>query len=752
MPKDIGKEAKLFAKGLYLVVDAGGKRKYSFEHIAKQIKVVFGEQIAPATVSRWSEPWQKQIDEARILATQAAAVSLVDHEEDITPDKGTLNVLEKVQKCIKTQLQLGIVSNTKRFKAYLGKESRLLEIISTPSKKLTDDDKDELLRFSKYLNIRDIQAGIKQSNDIYFSYVEQLLKLDNLKNQRNIINAEVTSIRDDVWEYDPVDILTFMEDEEYLNLGPALFNVVKADLKEIFYGTPRTMKRRYREVIMKGSVGCGKSEAAAIISSYLAYLCLCLRDPCSYFNFLPGSKIAIINISVNTKQAKHVVFGKIKAKIDNCKWFRDNYMYDTRSKLELRFDPSDSTQVTKNRIYKNVYIIPGNSSEYSAVGYDIICAIIDEATLYPKVDDKDQAETIFGVLKERVISRFNDKGLIVMMGNPMHTEDFLEKHIKAAAFEPGTYCVAERSIWDAKYPNWDGEVFYFDRHKLIEVKEDKKHMPSVLTIPKIYHENFKANPEQSARGLGGWSLESISRFFKNSENIDAMFTKSINPVKEVDEISCKVTFHDWFKPVSKGWHTIHIDLGHTSDAVGIGLGHIQDYKEGKPFFATDAMIRIKGTKTDPIIFEKIRKIIYQIQDLGFQVKCITLDGFQSTDMIQILRAKGFTAELLSVDKTVLPYGNLKNAINEHRVSCPYDAILDREVRNLEDIDGKKIDHPFRGSKDLSDALCGWINCAMEYIPPSSVVLPSSKSLEVKDDKNARTPDAVFQDQLNKMAG
>ena len=81
----------------------------------------------------------------------------------------------------------------------------------------------------------------------------------------------------------------------------------------------------------------------------------------------------------------------------------------------------------------------------------------------------------------------------------------------------------------------------------------------------------------------------------------------------------------------------------------------------------------------------------------------------SADSLQQLNAKGFNAEVLSIDRTTLPYENLKTAFYEGRVVLYDYPILLAELRALERVqEGKhiKIDHPPKGSKDCSDALAG----------------------------------------------
>lgn len=79
----------------------------------------------------------------------------------------------------------------------------------------------------------------------------------------------------------------------------------------------------------------------------------------------------------------------------------------------------------------------------------------------------------------------------------------------------------------------------------------------------------------------------------------------------------------------------------------------------------------------------------------------------SVDAIQTLTKKGYTSELLSVDRTLDPYETMKMALYEGRILMYQYEPLFRELRTIQkDLVRHKIDHPVNSSKDISDALAG----------------------------------------------
>jgi hypothetical protein len=344
-----------------------------------------------------------------------------------------------------------------------------------------------------------------------------------------------------------------------------------------------------------------------------------------------------------------------------------------------------------------------------------------------------------------------------MAGNPHHVDDFLERRMKETKGEKDVYVIKQRSLWEAKFPDYDGDFFYFDYGRMKIVEEIERDRKTVLKIPIMYLNDFESAPELSTRNLAGISLESISRFISNVDRIDDMFVDSGRKnLVEVKDDSTAI-FDKKFKPVNDGVHAVHVDIGVTGDAAGIALGHVSGVDKGNYVFRIDCLIRLKGSESNPNILEEIRGIIYQLTQMGFNIGPVSLDGYQSTDFIQIMNRKGYDAYILSVDRAMTCYINMRQALYEGRINCPYHDYLAHELKTLENVNDKKVDHPVKGSKDMADALCGVLNSLIEKVPIESVVSDSdsqSKETPVKEDKKVkvRTPEEVYNSMFDNFEG
>jgi hypothetical protein len=162
----------------------------------------------------------------------------------------------------------------------------------------------------------------------------------------------------------------------------------------------------------------------------------------------------------------------------------------------------------------------------------------------------------------------------------------------------------------------------------------------------------------------------------------------------------------------------HIDLAvnrKKGDRLGFALGHVAGFREThdeeKPIIKIDIAMVVTSPPGGEIQFNEIKQLVFFLQEKGFMIKKLTSDSWNSVDILQTFRRNGITAEVLSVDKVstsnvVEPYAKFKDAIYEERVTChPYE-LLAKELKQLELVNGIKVDHVNNSSKDCADAVCG----------------------------------------------
>jgi len=136
--------------------------------------------------------------------------------------------------------------------------------------------------------------------------------------------------------------------------------------------------------------------------------------------------------------------------------------------------------------------------------------------------------------------------------------------------------------------------------------------------------------------------------------------------------------------------------------------------EPAPYVKVDALRYWTPTKEKHVDFTEVREYILSLQHRGFNISLVTFDRWESADISKELREYGLRVERLSVAKR--HYTDMAMVVHEERLSGPANPILIDELLELKVMPNDKIDHPTKGSKDLSDATCGAIFNAIEHTP------------------------------------
>lgn len=530
------------------------------------------------------------------------------------------------------------------------------------------------------------------------------------------------------FEERPASITEFLG-REYLNIETGVRKSILAELVCIMGDEVNPLKMtRVPRAIITGAVGIGKTTIASIVLPYMAHWVLCLKDPQSFFGLLPGSRIAFMQMSTSGPQAKEVVFGDIKARIEYSPWFSSKYPFNDKFKNQLRFP-------------KAVWILPGDSSETTFEGYNILGGILDEVDSHKVTQNKDYAEIGYTTISSRISSRFQDRGFILVIGQMKKANGFASKIFDEYTKDPNAHAVL-MSIWESfgwdQYLDQTGEriSFWYDtkRHEIFPKSVGellRSENSSLIEIPSVYEQEFKNNPEKALRDLAGRPPATNSPFITLTYKIEEARNRWVQH-QEDDEspFSTDGRWQPWFRNTDPLKRVGHIDLAYSpdGDALGFAMGHVREMREVegelKPYIVIDCLVRIHAPAGREIFLGDIRRMIYTLKnDFKFKIVKITMDGFQSTDTRQQLEKNRIDTEIISVDKALLPYQDLREALYEDRIEFPkylvklkndddsLTEILYKELTELVDT-GKKIDHPPGGSKDVADSVAGVVYTLM----------------------------------------
>lgn len=564
-----------------------------------------------------------------------------------------------------------------------------------------------------------------------------------------------------------VDIETFVKDPYYLgNTCDNLYPVLLADLEELFDGD-------YTEAIWTGGIGTGKTFVASIGVCRVLYELSCMRNPQQAFSLAAGSMLAVVCISVNETLAKKVVFENVGSKIQASPYFQEHFPFQKTQK-EMRFP-------------EHVWLVARATTDNSILGLNTISALMDEGNFMYRTDGKqaldgsrygvvDQATTLYAGMKRRMKSRFQRGGklpakLFIVSSKQTHN-DFTAKLIAASAADPHVF-VRDYALWDTKpAAHFSPERFWVlvgNEHIPSRILDPGEEIPfrqpggmpdscCLVDVPEDFRADFERDLEESIRDLAGIATTAVNPFIqRRSAILGAVDESRAHPfsvlvydpskpaqfmwdalVEKRRERQPDGSFEEAFRPRldPKAVRHVHIDPSLRRDATGFCMSHISGRKsvlrtaedgkqfwEDAPVYCVDLVLRIVPPIGGEIVLGELRHLVYSLSAHGFLITKVSLDSWQSTDTIQQLGRKGYSAEVVSVDTTPEPYDNLKAALYEGRVQLyPYPP-LTRELEHLQEErrgNRRRIDHPNGGSKDCADAVAGCFFTLSKRIDPPAV--------------------------------
>ena len=323
--------------------------------------------------------------------------------------------------------------------------------------------------------------------------------------------------------------------DEFLGDGYLeIYDMVRPGLRDVLrsiFGTKSNAYRmsRFERAMMTGGIGIGKTTFASIALPYMAHWVLCLKHPQKFFNLLPGSRIAFMQMSTSEQQAREVVFGDIFARIDHSVWF-SKYPRDQKFTKQIRFP-------------KDVWIIPGDSSETSFEGYNILGGILDEMDSHKVTKEKDYADVGYNTIHSRIASRFIDpvsdghRGLIICIGQMKKSDGFAANKMKE--FEKDDKAIVSRmSIWESlgwdKFSDKDGKrkSFWYDpkRKEIVpnEVVQFLDTTAHLMEVPLAYLNDFLNNPQKALKDLAGIPPNVEDAFISLSDRVESAVQRWID--------------------------------------------------------------------------------------------------------------------------------------------------------------------------------------------------------------------------------
>jgi hypothetical protein len=545
----------------------------------------------------------------------------------------------------------------------------------------------------------------------------------------NDFNVFLDALSGDDFDETPATLEEFVTDKKYLGLPPLSelqYTMIKASTqiykKETLiklYGEEqgnKIFKQTCNEVILQLGKGSGKDYTSTIACAYMVHMLLCLSDPARYYGKPPGDAIDIINIAINAVQANRVFFKGFNQRIEKSPWFQGRYIAKANM---VEFD-------------KGVTVHSGHSESEAWEGYNVIAVILDEISGFELESTSGHqnaktASSIYKMYKGSITSRFPDFGKLVLLSFPRFKNDYIQQRYNESIAEKEVVLRHHKFKVNPDLPEgtqgnefeieWEEDhIISYKMPKLFALKRPTWEINPTRKI-EDFTEAFYTDPMDALMRFACMPPDATDAFFKNRAVIEKAFS---NPKLNVDEYG---RFDDHFKPKEDIKYFMHVDLAQKHDHCAVALAHVDgwvtmkigdQYKEAAPRVIVDAVRYWTPTASKSVDFTEVKDYITSVRERGFNLKLVTFDRWNSHDMMQQLGVHGIKTEILSVAKK--HYEDMSLTLTEERLHGPNIQLLIDELLQLR-IVKDKVDHPRKGSKDLSDAVCGAVFNAISLTPP-----------------------------------
>lgn len=329
----------------------------------------------------------------------------------------------------------------------------------------------------------------------------------------------------------PVDVQTFVESNEFLACGEAIYPSVMEVLRDINSG-------QYTEAVLTGAIGTGKTTIALLTTAYQLHVLSCLRDPHAFFRLDPASEIVFAIQSLSARVAKDVAYQRLREMVDKSPYFQRHFCPSARIRNELVFPG-------------RITVRPLSSRATAAIGSNVIGGILDEVNYFDTVErskrspdggEYDQALEAYNSLARRRKSRFMSHGgklpgILCLVSSKRFPGEFTDqKQIEAQREITDTgrtsIYVYDRRLWQIKPPGTYGNarfrLFLGDSTRkpcILEaearVAEEDERL--VMAVPEEFRSEFQRDMLSAIRDIAGSATFALHPFILNTEAVTAAF-------------------------------------------------------------------------------------------------------------------------------------------------------------------------------------------------------------------------------------
>jgi hypothetical protein len=526
-----------------------------------------------------------------------------------------------------------------------------------------------------------------------------------------ILNNTVPGmIKKYTWDEEPVTFRNFITAKDHMNFPS--YSERQYQVADFMLGTnpKKIFENANTLAVLEWGKGSGKDTISCHIILYVIHVLMCMRKPQDYFPGIgPTDTIDCINVAYSAAQATAVFFDKMKNNCLTWPWLKKNYPIKLSGKV---VDPTEDMSyknmvtINQNSIFfpKRVRAFSRHSEQESTEGLNILCFVADEISAFKDKTKTRNASKIYNMLDSSSSTRFGPHVKGFLLSYPRYKGDFIEK----------TYEWAKDKLH-----------IYADLGATADIKPKEcfsgKYFPYTLggktyQVPVEFKLHFDRDPGDACAKYLCIPPGAESPFIERPDLVDLCVDKRRLPLIEFEDY---VEGHFVKKRIKK-WNityfirhefVITIDLGLRSDSAGFSMHHSEKLvlpdQTVDQHIIQDAVTAWKPDKQKGLIvdFQNVEDIVKEISQ-KLVILGVWFDQWNSAQMVQRLNSATIRCDTYQLN--LQDYKNMKEKLYFGRIHLLMHQVMVDEIKSLEIFEGRKVDHPEGGGKDIADTVVGAI--------------------------------------------
>lgn len=414
-------------------------------------------------------------------------------------------------------------------------------------------------------------------------------------------------------------------------------------LREFYQSRYDPTQLQYKMLIILAGMRSGKTALASMIACYELWDVLTLRNPAAFYHLIKGQQVSLCVLSTSQKQSDDGIWGNITNFLAENEWFQQW--------TDLSFTKETIESVRKRVLIRNL-----SSWMTTGVGRSNRFVAFDELDMFENKESKRGAWSVYEKMVNSTATFGQDGHVMAISSSNKNPNSIMNTLVKEEANTPTTLTYT--------LPTWE-----MNTHPDL----------SMAVLKDLHKNNMAAFYCDFACQPGMWTAMEFPEGVKFTDKIINSLTslRSPNPAQQ---------------------RVCAIDPAVMNDGFGIAVGYLNNGR-----YIVDGVKKYRRLGDEPFISPK--EISDYLDGIYKMLGVTTLihDTWMFPEIIENAQQKyGIRTEKHIVRKE--DYDRWRELQQGGLVDVVFDPELKRESEALVVVNEKRVDHPFKGSKDMADCV------------------------------------------------